>query len=49
MGSTLNLLHDTHVLILMDDPLMRSSIVDLFQSMDAKVHCAENQATAIGM
>lgn len=49
MGPSLELLHDTHILILMDDPVLRASMVDLFQSMGAKVHCAETQVIAIGM
>jgi hypothetical protein len=49
MGSTSNLLDDTHILILMDDPLIRKSMIDLFQSMGAKVHVTENQVSGIGM
>lgn len=49
MSSTQNLLDDTHILILMDDQIIRNSMIDLFQSMGAKIHQIENQVSGIGM
>jgi CheY-like chemotaxis protein len=43
------LLNDTHVLVLMDDKALREKMTQLFRSMGATVHHAENQQAAVGM
>jgi hypothetical protein len=43
------LLNDTHVLVLMDDRTLREKMTQLFRSMGATVHHAENQQAAVGM
>lgn len=44
-----SLLHDTHVLILMDDKKAKNTLKRLFESMGATVHTAQSQNEAIGL
>jgi hypothetical protein len=47
--TTISMLHDTHVLILMGDKKTRNLLTRLFEVMGAKVHTAQTQNEAIGL
>lgn len=49
MNELANLLKDTHILIFMNDPYIRSKLTKLLEATHATVHYAPSQMTAIGM